>query len=90
VQHYIKAARGDYYRRRVMELHSRELYFVSDACSEARLSRCHARHFTDVNEALQAALARIPDARIAVIPAGDRTYPLVEYSFPGREDSPDA
>ncbi|MHC5034122.1 MAG: lactate racemase domain-containing protein [Planctomycetota bacterium] len=90
VQHYIKSVRGEYYRRRVMELHSQELCFVSDNFSRARLSRCRARHFTDVNEALQAALARIPDARIAVVPAGARTYPLVEYSFPSGEDQPDA
>ena len=83
LQWLVKDLRSAYYGRRIMSMHPQRLFIVADTFSPAKLDRYNAKRFSDVDSALQAALALKPDAEILVIPEGRSTFPLVEYSFPG-------
>ncbi len=81
VQHYIKTIRGEFYERRIMQMHKQKLFIVSDRFSPHKLEKYNARHFTSLRAAFEEAAGQYKDPSVLVIPDGRRTFPIVDYSY---------
>lgn len=81
IQHVIKGIRGAFYERRVLEMHEQRLFLASDTYPRSVAERWKAKVFPNAAQALKAAMERVADPFVVVIPDPEHTLPLVQYDF---------
>lgn len=79
IQKAIKLVRQYFFKRRIFEMRSQQIYIVSNSFPYERLERWRARQFSTIQEALDCALAQKPNARVLALPEATTTLPLTQF-----------